>query len=407
VSGAGGSEPPAPASVAYVLASSEGGTGAHVAMLAAQAARHGMAVSVLGPADAGRRFFAGLKAAERPAAGSQIFAALEISSRPRPARDLAAVLRLRGLLRRLRPDVVHAHGLRAGAFSALALTGMAARPRENAGTGNRYPGAPHRYPLVVTVHNAPLAGGWTAAAHSLLERLTARRAAAIMWVSADIGERMRRRGARDGGRALVPALPGVPPPASEVASVREDLAGAGQQVVLAAGRLAAQKGFGVLLAAARRWREMGPQPLAVIAGDGPLAGPLARQAIDEGLAVRFLGHRDDVPALLAAADVVVVPSLWEGQPLLVQEAMRAGRPLVVSRCGGVPDLTGEDGALLIPPGDAAALAEAVRTVLADPALAARLSAAARRRAASLPGPEEAFTAAAVLYRRLTSERSGA
>lgn len=403
MSGASGGGPPAPASVAYVLASSEGGTGAHVAMLAAQAARHGMAVSVLGPADAGRRFFADLKAAERPAAGSQVFAPVEISSRPRPARDLAAVLRLRRLLRRLRPDVVHAHGLRAGACSALALTGTAARPRGGAGAGYRDPGTPHRCPLVVTVHNAPLAGGWATAVHALLERLTARRADAVMWVSADLGERMRRRGARDGGRALVPALSGAPPPPSEVAVVREDLAGAGQPVVLAAGRLAAQKGFAVLLAAARRWHGADPQPLAVIAGDGPLAGPLARQVIDEGLAVRFLGHRDDVPALLAAADVVVVPSLWEGQPLLVQEAMRAGRPLVASRCGGIPDLTGEDGALLIPPGDAGALAEAVRTVLADPALAARLSAAARQRATSLPGPEEAFAAAAALYLRLTSE----
>jgi glycosyltransferase involved in cell wall biosynthesis len=391
VSSAGGG-PPSPASVAYVLASSAGGTGTHVAMLAALAARHGMAVSVLAPAAAGRRFFTGLAAAaERPAAGAQVFAPVEISSRPRPARDLAAVLRLRRLLRRLRPDVVHAHGLRAGALTAVALSGPATRGPRAGGPA-----------LVVTVHNAPVPGGWGAVVYSLLEQLTARRAAAVTWVSADLGERMRRRGARDGGRALVPAPPGVLPPASEVARVRADLAGAGQPVVLAAGRLAAQKGFDVLLAAACRWRAVDPQPLVVIAGDGPLAGPLAHEAIGAGLPVRFLGHRDDMPALLAAADVVVVPSLWEGQPLLVQEAMRAGRPLVASRCGGIPDLTGEDGALLVPAGDADALAAAVRAVLADPAVAARLSSAAQRRAACLPGPDEAFAAAAAVYRQVTA-----
>ena len=85
--------------------------------------------------------------------------------------------------------------------------------------------------------------------------------------------------------------------------------------------------------------------------------------------MRFLGQRGDVPALLAAADVVVVPSHWEGQPLIVQEALRAGAPLVASRVGGIPDLTGEDAALLVPPRDNGKLAAAVLSVLGDQALA--------------------------------------
>ncbi len=95
------------------------------------------------------------------------------------------------------------------------------------------------------------------------------------------------------------------------------------------------------------------------------------------MAVRFLGPRRDVPALLGAADVVVVPSTWEGQPLIVQEALRAGRPLVATRVGGIADLTGEDGAVLVPPGDPVALAAAVTRILDDPEAAARLAAAAR------------------------------
>jgi glycosyltransferase involved in cell wall biosynthesis len=121
-----------------------------------------------------------------------------------------------------------------------------------------------------------------------------------------------------------------------------------------------------------------------------------------GRAVRFLGQRRDVAALLAAADVVVVPSLWEGQPLIVQEALRAGRPIVATRAGGIPDLTGEDAALLVRPGDPAELAAAVRRVLTDRALARRLTAAALERARSLPSENDAVEAALAVYRHLAS-----
>ena len=154
-------------------------------------------------------------------------------------------------------------------------------------------------------------------------------------------------------------------------------------MVLAVGRLAPQKGFGMLLEAAARWRDLDPEPLVAIAGDGPLAGELRAQAPSLGVDAAFLGHRDDVPELLAAAAVFVLPSRWEGQPLVLQEALRAGAAIVATRVGGIPDLVGDDAALLVPPGDAPALAAAVRAVLTDPPLAAALRAAAvapRRRA---------------------------
>jgi glycosyltransferase involved in cell wall biosynthesis len=102
----------------------------------------------------------------------------------------------------------------------------------------------------------------------------------------------------------------------------------------------------------------------------------------------------------------VVPSLWDGQPLVVQEALRSGRPLVASRIGGIPDLTGEDGALLVPAGDAGALARAVLSVLGDPGLAARLRAAATERSDALPGVGDAVDSAIALYRRVLDEASG-
>jgi glycosyltransferase involved in cell wall biosynthesis len=161
-----------------------------------------------------------------------------------------------------------------------------------------------------------------------------------------------------------------------------------------------QKGYPVLLAAATRWQQRDPIPLLVIAGEGPLAGPLAGEARGSGIAVHFLGQRADIPALLGAADVVVVPSLWEGQPLIVQEALHMGRPLVASRTGGIPDVTGSDAAVLVPQGDPAALGAAVESVLDDPGLAAKLACAAAQRAAELPGTSDAVASVTRLYARL-------
>ena len=170
--------------------------------------------------------------------------------------------------------------------------------------------------------------------------------------------------------------------------------------MLAVGRLAAQKGFGVLLEAAVAWRDLNPVPLVVIAGDGPLGAELRARAGELGVDVVFLEHRGDVPALLAAASVFVLPSRWEGQPLVLQEALRAGTPVVATRVGGIPCLTGQDTALLVPPGDAGALAAAVRAVLTDAPLAAALRVAAVTRAAALPSEADAVSAALDAYASL-------
>jgi glycosyltransferase involved in cell wall biosynthesis len=168
-------------------------------------------------------------------------------------------------------------------------------------------------------------------------------------------------------------------------------------MILAVGRLAAQKDFGVLLAAATHWRDLDPQPQVMIAGDGSLAADLRAQAASLGVDATFLGRRDDVAELLAAATVVVLPSRWEGQPLILQEALRAGAAIVATRVGGIPDLVGDDAAVLVRPGDAQALAVAVRAVLTDPPLAARLRAAAAVRGAALPTEADAVAAALAAY----------
>jgi glycosyltransferase involved in cell wall biosynthesis len=401
-----------------VVGTTAGGTGAHVRMLAVGLAGRGIDVSVLGPSSADAAFGFG--------AAGVTFSPVEFGDRPRPG-DVAAVLRLRRLLGHgsatAESDVVHAHGLRAGALTVLALAGLRHRARPR---------------LVVTVHNGPPAGGGArSVVYRLLERVVARGADLVLCVSPDVEALMRSAGAGRVGRAIVPPAdpgplrasgqaPTVPDrtavspttpttPTTPVtsttpvtpttpttfapvaASESETTPASTRPLVLAVGRLAAQKDFGTLLVAAAQWRDLDPPPLLAIAGDGPLAGELRAQAASLGIDAAFLGRRDDVAELLAAATVFVLPSRWEGQPLILQEALRAGAAIVATRVGGIPDLAGDDAAVLVPPGDPQALAAAVRAVLADPPLAARLRAAATVRGSALPTAADAVAAALAAY----------
>jgi glycosyltransferase involved in cell wall biosynthesis len=248
-------------------------------MLAAGFAGRGIDVSVLGPSSADALFGFGRVA-------GVTFSPVEFSDRPRLG-DVAAVLRLRRLLGRAAtptkrhrfppdgtdddkaavPDVVHAHGLRAGALTVIASAGR----RRRTGGGRR----PR---LVVTAHNAPPVGGGTrGAVYRLLERVVARGADLVLCVSPDLEARMRAAGARRVGPAIVAADP-APKQASSQASLSSGQADPARPVVLAVGRLSAQKDFGTLLEAAARWRDLAPLPLLKIAGDGPLAGELRPRA---------------------------------------------------------------------------------------------------------------------------------
>ncbi len=154
--------------------------------------------------------------------------------------------------------------------------------------------------------------------------------------------------------------------------------GADRPIILTAARLAPQKGLDVLLRAAVHV----PGGQFVFAGEGPERPRLEAQAEKLGLddRVLFLGRRSDVPELLAASDVFVLPSLFEGSSLAVLEAMAAGKPVVSSAIGGTDELVvdGESG-LLVPPGDVGALALALNTLLSEAELRARLGARARDR----------------------------
>jgi glycosyltransferase involved in cell wall biosynthesis len=154
----------------------------------------------------------------------------------------------------------------------------------------------------------------------------------------------------------------------------------GSRTLLFVGRLDPQKGPFVLLAAVKDALGRHADLHVLLAGDGPLGEKLRAWVAKENLPsrVHFAGRRNDVPSLLRAADLFVLPSLWEGLPNVVLEAMAVGVPVVASRVEGVSDLLvdGRTG-LIVPPNSAAPLANAIEQILADPVQARKMSRSAQ------------------------------
>lgn len=174
-------------------------------------------------------------------------------------------------------------------------------------------------------------------------------------------------------------------------------------VVLAVARLdKRQKGLRFLVSAAA----LVPEAQFVFAGEGPERPELEAQARSLGIQERvtLLGLRDDIPDLLACCDLLVLPSLSEGFGVAVLEAMAASKPVVASAIGGVDEvvLDGETG-ILVPPGDPAALASAIRRILEDPVLARRMGEAGKVRA-QLFSRESMIAGTTRVYEQLLSSR---
>ncbi|UGY94971.1 glycosyltransferase family 4 protein [Streptomyces gobiensis] len=348
-----------------VLGGGSAGTGAHVRSLAEGLVARGVRVTVCAP---------------RGAELSYGFTSAGAHFAPTSARtEPEAVSMLRAVC--ADADLVHAHGLRAGLLAALALGGRR-----------------RRIPLVVTWHTRAHTEGFRAQVMRLLERRVAKAAKVVLGASSDLVERARRRGARDARLAPVAipaprsaqddgAAPGSPPPYGDDdrlhAKVRAELGAVERPLVFTIGRLEPHQGHDSLLTAARAWRHLGPPPLLAIAGEGTRRAEMQHRIDTEALPVRLLGRRDDALRLLAAADVAVLPGSWEARSLFAQEALYAGVPLVATEVGGVPELVG-DAAVLVPYGDADALAAAVAGLLADPARRVGLAAAGRAQAAAWP-----------------------
>jgi len=157
------------------------------------------------------------------------------------------------------------------------------------------------------------------------------------------------------------------------------------QVVGTVGRLVPKKGYKYLIDGGIQVAQRFPGVIFLVVGRGELRDELEGQARRLGIAPRFrlLGHREDVSDILSLCDIFVLPSLSEGMPLALLEAMAAGVPAVATRVGGVTEVL-EDGksGFLVPPGDSQALARGIISLLEDRSLARRIGNSAREVVAS-------------------------
>jgi glycosyltransferase involved in cell wall biosynthesis len=173
--------------------------------------------------------------------------------------------------------------------------------------------------------------------------------------------------------------------------------------ILTVANLRREKAHEVLFGAIARIAPRHPSIHLRVAGDGPRAAELMALAASLGIADRvdFLGHRDDVPTLLAEADLFVLPSRSEAFPNAVVEAMAAGLPVVASGVGGLLELveSGRTG-VLVAPDDPRALADAIEDLVNDPSRARSLGDAARRTIAEHYSFERMVHAFEDLYRSL-------
>lgn len=254
-------------------------------------------------------------------------------------------------LRKLKPDLLHIHHVWPAADRYLSGIARAA-------------GVPH---IVITEH---IVGEAHSPGQRALKRNELQRADAVTAVTGAIVDSL----VRDYGieRSLVRVVPnGADLPdtdAEEVAAGRwraKYLVTPIKPLWVVVGRLEEQKGHDILFDALAELVRQGMDFTLVVAGEGSRRGWLEQQAVSRGLSprVQFVGQLEDVGSLLAAADAVLLPSRWEGLPLVLLEAMARGRPIVASRVGGMADAL-EDGVsgTLVPPGDPVALAAALESL---------------------------------------------
>jgi glycosyltransferase involved in cell wall biosynthesis len=293
-----------------------------------------------------------------------------------PLRDALATIRLARLIRGQRPHILHTHTAKAGALGRLAalLAGPSARP------------------LIVHTYHGHVLRGYFGSLNAWLfrvvETLLARGTDALVVVSPQVRDDLvalgvapakrfvvvrlgieleQRVAVENGFRENARRLLGIPPERFVVGWI---------------GRMTGVKRTGDLLRALEALREGGVDACLCLVGDGPERTALEEEAYRLGLArhVLSLGYQEEVARWYSAFDAFVLPSANEGTPVTAIEALAAGRPVVATRVGGVPDVVrdGEDG-FLVEVGDARGLAERLAQLAADPGLRGRMGAAGRER----------------------------
>lgn len=319
---------------------------------------------------------------------------LDVIRRPIcPIWDLAGLLRLRSFLRRESYRIVHTHTSKGGFVGRLAAS-LAGVPV-----------------IIHTMHGlafherSPI---FTRIFYSTLERIAAEKCNQIVSVSD-----FHREWAIDLGICKKSRIVTIPNgiadqhhPTGAALMLRRQLGFSGEDLMLlTVARLAPEKGLECLIAAAALLRVRVPRCKVVIAGDGPVRWRLERLAQQHGISDRiiFLGYRQDVPDLLAACDVVVLPSLREGLSISLLEAMAAGKPIVASSIGSHVEVASQAHiAKLVTPADERALSRAIAELLRDPRTMKDLGTNARRLFELRYTEQNMVSAYRQLYRHLLS-----
>ena len=383
--------------VLELSAQAAGGVRAHIRQVSQLLAKDGHQVLLAGPSNV-------ISPAPSVVGGACLRTyQIDIGARPSGA-DLKALRQLKQLA--ATAQVIHAHGLRAGALAVLAAKRLPAAKRPR---------------VVVTLHNLPVGSAPTRLVGKALHLVVVKGADYVLTVSPDLLEKAKQLGLKAGEIAVVPAPARSLSDCAGTASSETDFgttasldpasgpgAGSGPGIgsgsgvdagsgcasssaasseaapcVLTIARLAPQKGLDLLLEAAALIKQRGIDFTWLVAGDGPLKAQLNQQIAAAALPVKLLGRREDIGALLSQADVVVQTSYWEGQPLTLREAMQAGRAIVATDVGGSAYTLAGCGQLVEP--QAGPLADAVVAVISDPKRRETLEAASRAAVAKIPG----------------------
>ncbi|MFL5919011.1 MAG: glycosyltransferase family 4 protein [Gaiellaceae bacterium] len=316
-----------------------------------------------------------------------------------PLRDLVATLRLARLIRRERPDILHTHTAKAGTVGRVAaLLAGDARPRV----------------IVHTFHGHVLRGYFgplRSLVFRLLERWLAAHTTALVAVSPQVRDDLVALGVAPRKRFAVIRL-GIELD-ERVAPERDGRADSRRYLGIPAerfavgwiGRMTAVKRTDDVLVAFKALRQSGVDACLCMVGDGPDRGQLERRAHELGVVrdTLFLGYQEDVAPYYAAFDALVLPSSNEGTPVSAIEALAAGRPVVATRVGGVPDVVedGQDG-FLVEPGATDDLADRLAQLARDPDLRKRMGDAGRARVVPRYAVERLVDDVDRLYRSLLS-----
>jgi glycosyltransferase involved in cell wall biosynthesis len=374
-----------------------GGPALHVAYLSSGLAERGYETTlVAGDVGEGEESMAAV-AANR---GVEVLRLPGLSRELSPVRDLIATWRLAAIIRRVKPDVIHTHTAKAGAVGRAAAL-VAGKPR----------------PVVVHTFHGHVLRGYFGAAGSLvfraIETILARITDRLVAVSPEVrdelvslrvaplskfevirlGIELESRVAYDGDPVELRRRYGI---------------GADRFVVGWFGRMTPVKRADDLVTMLVGLRERGVDALLLLVGDGDDRASLEQRAHDLGIARHclFLGYQEDVAAWYAVCDAVVLTSANEGTPVTIIEALAAGRAVVSTRVGGVPDVVddGETG-FLVRARDTHAIAERLAILQRDPELRARMGAEGRRRMLERYAVPRLVDDVDKLYRRLLAERS--